>query len=78
MLCDSYTLINARGGIQRDNLRMELYVNNVADEEAWTACTRWSDFASPSAFAVFTAFQGNVSNETKKYGSKNFHMIFNL
>ncbi len=32
--CDSYTLMNARGGIQRDNLRMELYVNNVTDEEA--------------------------------------------
>jgi len=57
-VCDSYTLMNARGGVQKDNLRMELYVNNVADEEAWTACSRWSDFASPSAFAVFTAFQG--------------------
>ena len=56
--CDSYTLMNARGGIQRDNLRMELYVNNVTDEEAWSACTRWSDFASPSVFALFTAFQG--------------------
>jgi outer membrane receptor protein involved in Fe transport len=56
--CDSYTLMNARGGVEKDNVRMELYVNNLGDEEAWTACTRWSDFASPSAFAVFTAFQG--------------------
>ena len=31
--CDSYSLINARGGIQRDNIRMEVYVSNVADEE---------------------------------------------
>ena len=56
--CDSYSLINARGGIQRDNIRMEVYVSNVADEEAWTACARWSDFASPSSFALFTASQG--------------------
>ncbi|GIT37597.1 MAG: hypothetical protein Ct9H300mP6_14650 [Gammaproteobacteria bacterium] len=27
--CDSYSLINARGGIQRDNIRMEVYVSNV-------------------------------------------------
>ena len=37
---------------------MEVYVSNVGDEEAWTACARWSDFASPSAFALFTASQG--------------------
>ena len=56
--CDSYTLMNARGGIQRDDLRMELYVNQLSDEVAWSACTRWSDFASASVFALFTAFQG--------------------
>jgi len=56
--CDSYTLANARGGIEKDNIRLELYVNNLFDEEAWTACARWSDFASPSSFALFTASQG--------------------
>jgi len=33
-------------------------LNNLFDEEAWTACARWSDFASPSSFALFTASQG--------------------
>ena len=56
--CDSYTKVNASGGIERDNIRIELYVNNLTDEEAYSACARWTDFATPNSFAFLTASQG--------------------
>ena len=56
--CDSYTKVNARGGIERDDLRIELYVSNLTDEDAYSACARWTDFATPNSFAFLTASQG--------------------
>ena len=56
--CDSYTKVNARGGIEKDDLRIEIFVSNLTNEDAYTACARWTDFATPNSFAFLTASQG--------------------
>jgi len=53
------TLLNARVGISSDNLRIELFGNNLLDEDAYAAAGRWSDFSIPGNFN-FPANQGVV------------------
>ena len=51
---EGYWLTNLRGGFERENLRVELYVNNVLEQDTWTAATRYTDFTQ------FTGFNFNV------------------
>ncbi|MEZ5499680.1 MAG: TonB-dependent receptor [Steroidobacteraceae bacterium] len=53
-----YTVVNLRGGIEKDNYRVELFVKNLFDEDAWQTGARWTDFSSPTQFAFLTAKQG--------------------
>jgi iron complex outermembrane receptor protein len=53
------TLLNARIGIGDDHLRVELFGNNLLDEDAYAAAGRWSDFSIPGNFN-FPANQGVV------------------
>ncbi len=53
------TLLNARVGISNENLRVELFGNNLLDEDAYAAAGRWSDFSIPGNFN-FPANQGVV------------------
>ena len=55
---DSYNLFNLRIGLSWENLTAELFVMNLTDEEAWQTGATWTDFASPSQFALLTAKQG--------------------
>jgi iron complex outermembrane receptor protein len=41
------TLLNARVGVQRDNLRIELFGNNLLDEDAYASASRWTNFTTP-------------------------------
>lgn len=56
--CNDYWLFNARAGIEREDLRVELWVKNLFDDDNWAACARWTDFTRPIDFAFFTFFQG--------------------
>jgi iron complex outermembrane receptor protein len=54
--CKGYTTANIRGGFEKENLRIEGFVLNATDEDAWAACSRWSDFDTVPT--IGTAFQG--------------------
>jgi outer membrane receptor protein involved in Fe transport len=63
----AYTLVNVRGGVDTGPLRVELFVNNLFNEDRYAAAARWSNFSRPVNFATFTAHQGiNVSPQPKR------------
>jgi iron complex outermembrane receptor protein len=47
----AYTVTNARIGVERDALRIELWARNLLDENAWVAGTRLTDFSIPGDFS---------------------------
>lgn len=51
---EGYWLTNLRAGVERENLRVEFYVDNVFEQDTWTAATRYTDFTQ------FTGFNFNV------------------
>ena len=51
---EGYWLTNVRAGFEREGLRVEFYVNNVLEQDTWTAATRYTDFTQ------FTGFNFNV------------------
>ncbi|MFN2099910.1 TonB-dependent receptor [Altererythrobacter sp. MF3-039] len=55
---EDYFLVNARVGLERDGMRIEAFVRNLFDEDAWAAGARWTDFSTPTFFPTLTAFQG--------------------
>ena len=55
----SQTLLNARLGITNGAMRIELFGNNLTDEDAYAAAGRWSDFSIPGNFN-FPVNQGVV------------------
>jgi len=55
----SQTLLNARLGITNGAMRVELFGNNLTDEDAYAAAGRWSDFSIPGNFN-FPVNQGVV------------------
>jgi len=56
--CNDYWLFNSRAGVEKDNLRVELWVKNLFDDDNWSACARWTDFSRPIDFGFFTFYQG--------------------
>lgn len=52
-------LVNARVGVTNGKMRLELFGNNLTDEDAYAAAGRWSDFSIPGNFN-FPANQGVV------------------
>ncbi|MEO0996212.1 MAG: TonB-dependent receptor [Pseudomonadota bacterium] len=55
---DSYFLTNVRAGIDTDTYRVELFVKNLFDEDAWATGARFSDTAFPVDFTNFFVQQG--------------------
>lgn len=53
-----YMLVNLRGGIETDRYRVELFVKNLFDEDAWASGARFSDTAFPVDFGNFFVQQG--------------------
>jgi hypothetical protein len=48
-------------------VRIELFVNNLFDEDRYAAGSRWSNFSRPVNFGTFTQHQGiNVSPQSKR------------
>ncbi len=48
--CSAYWLMNAKAGVEKKDLRLELFVKNLGNDRSWTGCARWSDFdRGPSA-----------------------------
>ena len=67
---DDYTIINLRGGIETEQYRVELFINNLFDVDAWASGARFSDTAFPTDFGNFFVQQGvNVSpNDRQEFG----------
>lgn len=53
-----YFLTNVRAGVTKDNWRVEVFANNLFEEDQWAAGARWTDFSRPTNFGLLTAFQG--------------------
>ena len=51
---DAYWLTNLRAGVERDNLRVELYVNNALEQDTWVGAVRNTNFTQ------FTGFRFNI------------------
>ena len=45
--CKSYVVANSGAGVARDNLRVELFVRNLFDDDSWAACARFLEFDLP-------------------------------
>ncbi len=67
---DDYTIINVRGGVETETYRVELFVNNLFDVDAWASGARFSDTAFPTDFGNFFVQQGiNVApNDRQEFG----------
>ncbi len=64
---DGYFLTNLRAGIDTDRYRVELFVKNLFDEDAWATGARFSDTAFPTDFGNFFVQQGfNVSPQNRQ------------
>jgi len=55
---DDYTLVHLRGGIETERYRLELFIRNLFDEDAWATGSRWTHFSSPFQASFFTDKQG--------------------
>ena len=42
---DGYTLVNGRVGMEKEGLRLELYIKNVFDEDTWVNGSEGADFS---------------------------------
>ena len=51
---DGYWLTNLRAGVERDDLRVELYVNNALEQDTWVGAVRNTNFTR------FTRFMFNI------------------
>jgi iron complex outermembrane receptor protein len=56
--CNDYMLANARAGVEKDNVRVELFVKNLFNDDNWAACARWTDFDTAPNLAGLTLNQG--------------------
>jgi len=64
---EDYFLTNIRGGIETDRYRIELFVRNLFDEDAWATGARFSDTAFPTDFSNFFVQQGfNLTPQNKR------------
>jgi iron complex outermembrane receptor protein len=62
----SQTLVNARLGFAKDKMRIELFGNNLFDEDSYASASRWTDFTTPAVAS--TANQGvAVSPQRERY-----------
>ncbi|MDX2222599.1 MAG: hypothetical protein SFV21_07625, partial [Rhodospirillaceae bacterium] len=41
-----YWLFNSRVGVEKDDLRVELFVRNLLDEDKWAGASAFTDFSS--------------------------------
>lgn len=58
--CDSYWLANARGGVEKEGVRVELFVKNLFDDDSWAACSRFSEFDLPNDGTTSTLYQSII------------------
>lgn len=64
---DSYFMTNLRTGVEMQNYRIELFVRNLFDEDAWATGARFSDTAFPTDFSNFFVQQGfNLTPQDKR------------
>ena len=47
---EGYWLTNLRAGVEKENLRVEMFVNNAFEQDTWAAATRYVDFARAFRF----------------------------
>jgi len=65
--CDDFFLVNARAGFDKEDMRVELFVKNIMNDDNWAACARWTDFDTAANLAGLTLNQGiAVSPQSKR------------
>ncbi|MEM8981854.1 MAG: TonB-dependent receptor [Pseudomonadota bacterium] len=67
---EDYAITNVRGGIETDRYRLEFFIDNLFDTDAWASGARFSDTAFPVDFGNFFVQQGvNVApNDRQEFG----------
>jgi outer membrane receptor protein involved in Fe transport len=45
--CKGYVLANGRAGVEKEGVRVELFVKNLFDDDSWAACARFLEFDLP-------------------------------
>ena len=58
-IIDSYSLVNARVGFEKEDVRVEIYVKNLLDEDAWRGGVDFTDFSIVGADTGFAGFDFN-------------------
>ena len=58
---DGFWQFNLRGGIQKENVRVEVFVTNLFDEDQYLAGGRTSDFSADTGFIFPFEFSDNQS-----------------
>jgi outer membrane receptor protein involved in Fe transport len=56
--CNDYWLVNSRAGVEKEGLRVEVFVKNLFNDDNWAACNRWTDFDNSVNLALLTRVQG--------------------
>jgi iron complex outermembrane receptor protein len=46
-ICKGYVLANGRAGVEKEGVRVELFVKNLFDDDSWAACARFLEFDLP-------------------------------
>ena len=66
----SWTVANLRVGFERDDLRLELFVRNLTDEDTWKQVGQAVDFSPQPANFDFLAFNGAalIPQEKRTFG----------
>ena len=71
----AYVLTNVRVGVTRDDLRLELFVRNLFDEDTWANAVTRSDFST--LFLDFSSFRSIlVQPQEKRTVGVRFSMSF--
>ncbi|MBL8627982.1 MAG: TonB-dependent receptor [Rhodospirillaceae bacterium] len=58
--CDDYWLANTRAGVEKEGLRVELFIKNVFNDDSWAACSRFSEFDLPNDGTTSTLYQSII------------------
>ena len=66
----SQTLLNARVGFSNERVRVELFGNNLLDEDAYASASRWTDFTTPQVASTLNQGVAVAPQRERYFGVK--------